>query len=63
LLGQRFSIVYTIGGLSDLFRRRKTKLKTGRRRNKKASSEEQAAFKKPVPGHRRETASGAFFRA
>ena len=49
MLEERFSIGYTIGGLSDLFRRRKTKLKTGRRRNKEASSEEQAAFKKPVP--------------
>lgn len=55
-LEAHFSIRYTIGGLSDLFRRRKTKLKTGRRRNKieesisKASDEEQAAFKKSVPG-------------
>lgn len=47
-LRERFSIEYTIGGLSDLFRRRKTKLKTGRRRNKKASEAEQVAFKKPV---------------
>jgi len=46
-----FLICYTIGGLSDLFRRRKTKLKTGRRRNKKASEQEQAAFKKSVPGN------------
>jgi transposase len=51
-LEERFSTSYTIGGLSDLFRRKKTKLKTGRRRNKKASLEEQAAFKKPVPGSR-----------
>jgi transposase len=47
-LRERFSISYTIGGLSDLFQRRKTKLKTGRRRNRKASSKEQAAFKKPI---------------
>lgn len=49
-LEERFSTSYTIGGLSDLFRRRKTKLKTGRRRSKEASSQEQAAFKKSVPG-------------
>lgn len=49
-LRKRFSTDYTIGGLSDLFRRRKTKLKTGRRRNRKASSKEQAAFKKTIPG-------------
>ena len=48
-LQERFSIRYTVGGLGDLFRRRKAKLKTGRRRNTKASSDEQAAFKKTVP--------------
>jgi hypothetical protein len=41
--------VYSIGGLSDLFQRRKTKLKTGRRRNRRASTHEQEAFKKTVP--------------
>lgn len=45
-LDDEFGASYTIGGLSDLFRRRKAKRKTGRRRNRKASSEEQAAFKK-----------------
>jgi transposase len=49
-LREHFSTSYTIGGLSDLFRRRKAKLKTGRRRNRKASPEEQAVFKKTVPG-------------
>lgn len=49
-LKERFSIAYTIGGLSDLFRRRKTKPKTGRRRNRKASAEQQAGFKKTVSG-------------
>lgn len=61
-LEERFSTRYTIGGLSDLFRRRKAKLKTGRRRNKKASPEEQAAFKKHVLGSSREAAPGAVFR-
>ena len=48
-LRERFSIRYTVGGLSALLRRRKTKLKTGRRRNTKASAAEQEAFKKTVP--------------
>jgi transposase len=61
-LGERFSTRYTLGGLSDLFRRRKAKLKTGRRRNKKASSDEQAAFKKPVRGGGPEAAPGAVLR-
>lgn len=45
-LRERFSTSYTIGGLSDLFKRKKVKLKTGRPRHRKASEEEQAAFKK-----------------
>lgn len=49
-LEEHFSICYTIGGLSDLFQRHKVKRKTGRPRNRKASSEKQAAFKKTVPG-------------
>ncbi len=61
-LEARFSMAYTIGGLSDLFRRRKTKLKTGRRRNKKATQAEQAAFKKSVRGRSPKTAPGAFLR-
>lgn len=61
-LAERFAIAYSIGGLSDLFRRRKTKLKTGRRRHTKASDEEQAAFKKPVRGRGAGTAPGAVLR-
>lgn len=61
-LEAHFAISYTIGGLSDLFRRRKAKLKTGRRRNKKASAEEQAAFKKTVPAGRPAAQEGALFR-
>jgi transposase len=49
LLEERFGIAYSIGGLSDLFQRHKTKLKTGRRRNRRASTHEQEAFKKTVP--------------
>ena len=45
-LHEHHAIPYTIGGLSDLFRRRKVKRKTGRRRHRKASQAEQAAFKK-----------------
>ncbi len=46
-LEERFSIHYEgVSGLSRLFKRYQTKLKTGRRRHQKASLEEQAAFKK-----------------
>ncbi len=46
-LEDRFGIHYQgVSGLSRLFERHKTKLKTGRRRHRKASEEEQAAFKK-----------------
>lgn len=48
-LNDRFSIAYTVAGLSDLFQRKKIKLKTGRRRHVEASAEAQAAFKKTVP--------------
>ena len=48
-LAERFEIAYTVAGLSDLFQRKKIKLKTGRRRHVEASAEEQAAFKKTVP--------------
>lgn len=47
-LREHFTIGYSIGGLSHLFQRRKTKLKTGRPRNKKAQAAQQAAFKKTV---------------
>jgi transposase len=43
---------YGIDALSKLFQRRKTKLKTGRPRHRKAASPaEQAAFKKGAGGH------------
>lgn len=51
-LEHRFAIRYTgVTGLSRLFKRHQIKLKTGRRRNKQASAEEQAAFKKGVRHH------------
>jgi transposase len=46
-LDERFGIYYEgVSGLSRLFKRHQTKLKTGRRRSKGASEEEQRAFKK-----------------
>lgn len=46
-LAERFSIHYEgVSGLSRLFKRHQTKLKTGRRRHRKASEEQQATFKK-----------------
>lgn len=48
-LEKRYGIGYSIGGLSELFQRKKIKLKTGRRRHVQASAEEQEAFKKTVP--------------
>lgn len=46
-LAERFSIHYKgVSGLSRLFKRYQIKLKTGRRRHRKASEEQQAAFKK-----------------
>jgi transposase len=48
-LADHHGIAYSVGGLSDLFQRRKVKLKTGRPRHVKASAEEQEAFKKTVP--------------
>ena len=47
-LGEHHGIAYTVAGLSNLFRRRKTKLKTGRPRHVKASADEQEAWKKTV---------------
>jgi transposase len=49
LLAEHFEIAYSIGGLSDLFQRKRIKLKTGRRRHVKASAAEQEAWKKTVP--------------
>jgi transposase len=46
-LEERFGIHYKgVSGLSRLLKRHQIKLKTGRRRHRKASEEEQAAFKK-----------------
>jgi transposase len=46
-LEERFGIHYEgVSGLSRLFERHQIKLKTGRRRHREASAEEQAAFKK-----------------
>ena len=47
-LAERYGIDYSVGGLSALFQRRKTKLKTGRPRHVAASAEEQEAWKKTV---------------
>jgi transposase len=46
-LAGRFCIHYEgVSGISRLFKRHQTKLKTGRRLHRKASEEEQATFKK-----------------
>ena len=47
-LADRFEIAYSVGGLSELFQRKRIKLKTGRRRHVKASAHEQEAWKKTV---------------
>ena len=47
-LADEHGILYSVGGLSALFQRRKTKLKTGRPRHVKASADEQEAWKKTV---------------
>ena len=47
-LTEHFGIAYSVGGLSDLFQRKRIKLKTGRRRHVKASAAEQEAWKKTV---------------
>lgn len=47
-LADEHGVAYSVGGLSALFRRRKTKLKTGRPRHVKASADEQEAWKKTV---------------
>jgi transposase len=47
LLRERFGIVYhSINGLSQLFKRHKIKLKTGRRRHRQSAPAAQAGFKK-----------------
>jgi transposase len=47
-LADEHGIAYSLDGLSGLFQRRKTKLKTGRPRHVKASADEQEAWKKTV---------------
>lgn len=47
-LAEHHGIDYSVAGLSDLFQRRKVKLKTGRLRHVKASAAEQEAFLKTV---------------
>jgi transposase len=45
-LHKHWSIRYHLSGLSRLFKRHQIKLKTGRRRHRRASSAQQAVFKK-----------------
>ncbi len=45
-LQEHWSVTYHISGLSRLFQRHQVKLKTGRRRHRKAPAEAQEAFKK-----------------
>ena len=50
-LREHWGIAYCLDGVSKLFIRRKTKLKTGRRRHRQADAAAQAAFKKSVRRH------------
>jgi transposase len=50
-LQEHWGIVYCLDGVSKLFIRRKTKLKTGRRRHRQADAAAQAAFKTSVRRH------------
>jgi transposase len=50
-LRERWGISYCLDGISKLFIRRKTKLKTGRPRHRDADAAAQAAFKKSVRRH------------
>ncbi len=50
-LQERWGIDYCLDGVSKLFIRRKTKLKSGRRRHRQADAAAQAAFKKSVRRH------------
>ena len=50
-LQERWGITYCLDAISKLFIRRKTKLKTGRRRHREADAAAQAAFKKGVRPH------------
>ena len=50
-LRERWGLTYCLDGISKLFIRRKTKLKTGRPRHRHAEAAAQAAFKKSVRRH------------
>ena len=50
-LQEHWGIAYCLDGLSKLFIRRKTKLKTGRPRHREAEAAAQAAFKTSVRRH------------
>ena len=49
-LRDRHGIAHSLNGISLLFKRHRVKLKTGRRRHRKADAAAQAAFKKGVRG-------------
>ena len=49
-LRDRHGIAYSLNGISLLFKRHRVKLKTGRRRHRKADAAAQAAFKKGARG-------------
>ena len=49
-LRDRHGVAYSLNGVSLLFKRHRVKLKTGRRRHRKADAAAQAAFKKGVRG-------------
>jgi transposase len=48
-LQTQWNLRYSIGGLSRLFQRHKIKLKTGRRRHRRADPHQQEIFKKTSP--------------
>jgi transposase len=50
-LRERWGLTYCLDGISKLFIRRKTKLKTGRPRHREAEAAAQAAFKKSLRRH------------
>jgi transposase len=61
-LRDRFGIAYSLNGISLLFKRHRVKLKTGRRRHRKADAAAQAAFKKGVRGRTGAARDHAGFR-
>jgi transposase len=59
-LRDQWGIAYqSLNGVSQLFKRHKTKLKTGRRRHRQANPAAQAAFKKRLRSRPRPTAGPA----